>query len=81
MVPSLGYSNIFSLVLEIRNKVNMTNQTTSSQTGRLRRYTISRLLELAPQTRALNFDLSKFTYEAARGRWQDAYLAVQIEQS
>ncbi|OQU94586.1 hypothetical protein CLAIMM_00921 isoform 2 [Cladophialophora immunda] len=33
---------------------------------RQRRYTVSRLLELAPQSRPAHFDLSKFTYDAAR---------------
>jgi hypothetical protein len=45
----------------------MTNQHASSSAGRQRRYTVSRLLELAPQFRPANFDLSKFTYDAARG--------------
>ncbi|OAP57320.1 hypothetical protein AYL99_08058 [Fonsecaea erecta] len=44
----------------------MTNQTTNSLAGRQRRYTVSRLLELAPQSRPAHFDLSKFTYDAAR---------------
>ncbi|KAJ9613423.1 hypothetical protein H2200_003365 [Cladophialophora chaetospira] len=44
----------------------MTNQSTNSPVKRQRRYTVSRLLELAPQARPINFDLSKFTYDAAR---------------
>lgn len=47
---------------------NMTNQNTDSQVGKSRRYSVTRLLELAPQTIAFNFDLSKFTYDAARGQ-------------
>ncbi|KIW82209.1 hypothetical protein Z517_05236 [Fonsecaea pedrosoi CBS 271.37] len=44
----------------------MTNQRLNSPSRRQRRYTLSRLLELAPQARPAHFDLSKFTYDAAR---------------
>lgn len=50
-----------------QHKANMTNQSTISPAKRQRRYTVSRLLELAPQIRPAHFDLSKFTYDAARG--------------
>jgi len=65
-----GYLKTSSPALQVQHKANMTNQTSESQTGRSRRYTVSRLLELAPQNRIINFDLSKFSYDAARGEFK-----------
>ncbi|KAI1610729.1 hypothetical protein EDD36DRAFT_420762 [Exophiala viscosa] len=64
--PHFGYLKTSSPALQVQHKANMTNQSTDRQTGRSRRYTVSRLLELAPQNRIINFDLSKFSYDAAR---------------
>jgi hypothetical protein len=53
---------------------NMTNGNHHSPARRPRRYTVSHLLELAPQSQPAPFDLSKFTYDAARGEYSTTFM-------
>lgn len=56
----------------------MIKQITGSLPSRPRRYTLSRLLELAPSATEANIDLSKFTYDAARGESLQLHIFTQV---
>ena len=63
----LWLPNCISLTITSQNSIDMTNEIRDSSSRRRRRYSVTRLLELAPRAVTASFDLSKFTYDAARG--------------